>query len=37
MSKLNQTWYVVSPVYAEYRIEGFSAIAGLWKELRFRT
>ena len=37
LSKLNQTWHALSPVYVKYRTERTLAIAGLWKEFRFRT
>ena len=35
MSKLNQTWYGVSPVYIEYKMKKIFATAGLEKKLVF--
>ena len=34
---MNETSHAVSPVYVQNRTERILAIAGLWKELRFRT
>ena len=34
---MNQTWFAVSHLFVEYRTVRILAIAGLWKELRFRT
>ena len=34
---MNQTWYVVSSVYVESRIEKISALACPWKQFGFHT
>ena len=36
-SEMNQTWYAVSSVYVESRIERISAIACPWKKFGFHT